>query len=174
MGREIRRVPADWKHPKNEKGRYIPLLDRSYEVDAAEWDEEYAQWQKGFKRGYGDGPRFVPKDDEYANMWFSEWSGRRPCPASYMPQWTETERTHIQMYEDTSEGTPISPVMDCPKKLARWLTDNGASAFGDLKATYEQWLSMCERGWAPSGIMIGGVMMSGVEGMAGMDDEKKS
>jgi hypothetical protein len=82
-----------------------------------------------------------------------------------MPEWPESERTHLQMYESTSEGTPISPVMETPEQLARWLADNGASAFGDMTATYEQWLETAKDGWAPSGMMIGGVMMSGVEGM---------
>ena len=40
------------------------------------------------------------------------------------------ERTHYQMYETCTEGTPISPVMETPENLARWLADNGASAFG--------------------------------------------
>jgi len=166
MGREIRRVPKDWQHPKNEKGHYIPLLDRSYDVDAAEWDEEYAQWQRGYQRDYGNKEsKWKPKDPEYAFMWFGEWTGRRPSPTDYMPDWPESERTHIQMYESTSEGTPISPVMDCPKKLARWLADNGASSFGSMTATYEEWLAVCEDGWAPSALIIDGVMMSGVEGM---------
>ena len=35
-----------------------------------------------------------------------------PLDADDMPQWTETEATHFQMYENVTEGTPISPVMD--------------------------------------------------------------
>ena len=27
MGREVRRVPADWQHPKDARGRFIPLFD---------------------------------------------------------------------------------------------------------------------------------------------------
>ena len=26
MGREVRMVPKGWKHPKNEKGNFIPLM----------------------------------------------------------------------------------------------------------------------------------------------------
>lgn len=33
MSREIRYVPADWQHPKNEAGQFIPLLGKSF-VDA--------------------------------------------------------------------------------------------------------------------------------------------
>jgi len=34
-----------------------------------------------------------------------------------------------------------------------------------MTATYEQWLETAKDGWAPSGMMVNGVMMSGVEGM---------
>lgn len=167
MGREVRRVPANWQHPKDNRGRYIPLLSGSYATAAAEWEEEYEQWQRGFRRNYAnDGEKWAPKDPEYASMTFGEWHGRRPSPTDYMPDWPESERTHLQMYENTSEGTPISPVMETPEQLARWLADNNASAFGSMTATYEHWLAMANDGWAPSGIMMGGVMMSGVEGMA--------
>ena len=70
------------------------------------------------------------------------------------------------MYEDTSEGTPISPVMETPEKLARWLVDNNASAFAGQTATYEHWLAVCKGGWAPSMIAVGGKLMNGVDGVA--------
>ncbi|MCK5445108.1 MAG: hypothetical protein KAI73_05745, partial [Rhodospirillaceae bacterium] len=71
-------------------------------------------------------------------------------------------RTHWQMYETTSEGTPISPPMETPELLARWLADNNASAFAKDTATYEQWLSTIKRGFAPSAIMGDGKLESGV------------
>ena len=81
----------------------------------------------------------------------------------YMPDWPEAERTHLMMYENTSEGTPISPPFATPEELARWCADNGASAFGASKATYEQWLSVARGGYAPSMVIVDGKMMSGVE-----------
>lgn len=71
-----------------------------------------------------------------------------------------------QMWETTSEGSPISPVFDAPEKLGRWLADN--SRHGVTKdATYEQWMRMIlGSGWAPSGMMVDGQMMSGVAGLA--------
>lgn len=69
-----------------------------------------------------------------------------------------------QMWETTSAGSPISPVFDSPEKLARWLADTGASALGGQTATYEHWLVMINRGWAPSAIGTGdGRLISGVE-----------
>ncbi len=71
-----------------------------------------------------------------------------------------------QMWENVSEGSPISPVFESPEKLAQWLADNNASSFGDMTATYEQWLSMIDVGWAMSGVMQNGVLKSGVEAIA--------
>jgi hypothetical protein len=73
---------------------------------------------------------------------FDDWDGSRPLPEDYMPNWPEAERTHYQMYESTTEGTPISPVYETPEQLARWLADNKASAFAGMSASYEQWLGM--------------------------------
>ena len=73
------------------------------------------------------------------------------------------------MYEDTTEGTPISPAFATPEELARWLADTGASAFGDSTATYEQWLHVCKGGWAPSAVIDINGMRSGVEAMAILD-----
>lgn len=70
-----------------------------------------------------------------------------------------------QMWETTSEGSPISPVFDTPEKLAQWLADNGASSFGRDTATYEQWLGMIRRGWAPSAVIGASGLQSGVAGL---------
>lgn len=40
MGREIRRVPMDWEHPKDERGYFIPLFDRDYESVGLEWERK--------------------------------------------------------------------------------------------------------------------------------------
>ena len=164
MGREIRMVPADWQHPKDDDGRYIPLHD-NYNSDAQRWDEEVAMWAKGMRRDYGtDG--WKPIEAEYAEWPLEDWGGKRPRPEDYMPQWKPEERTHLMMYENTSEGTPISPAFSAPEELARWLADNNASAFGGMTATYEQWLATCNSGWAPSAVIDGGVFRSGVAAMA--------
>lgn len=126
MGREVRRVPANWEHPKGERGHYIPM---------------YA------------GGTFTKEE-------LQEFDEEPPM----MPNWPEEERTHFQMYEDTSEGTPISPVMASIEELARWLADTGASAFADMPASYEAWLRTCQIGSAVSAVSFeGGPMLSGVE-----------
>lgn len=169
MGREVRRVPADWQHPMDERGHHIPLLDGSFADAAAEWDEASAMWDQGLREDWSDwspGPRqrrWMPKDgDALKHASYAEWAGDRPRAEHYMPDWPEAERTHMMMYENVSEGTPLSPAFETPQELARWLADNGASAFADQTATYDQWLAMCLQGSAPSVVIGGGQMQSGV------------
>lgn len=69
-----------------------------------------------------------------------------------------------QMWEDVSDGSPMSPVFETPEELAKWLADSKASASGRMTASYEQWLRTILRGSAISMVMQGGVIRSGVEG----------
>lgn len=169
MGREVRKVPADWQHPKNLQDRYIPLLDGSRLVEETRaWDEGAAKWAEGLRDDFEGG--WIPHDGGT----YGEWSGGRPDPSDYMPPWPEEQCTHFVMYEDTSEGTPISPAFKTPEELARWLTDNNASAFAQQTATYEQWLATCRRGWAPSMIGIAGHgVHSGVEALGDIEKASK-
>ncbi len=161
MGREVRRVPADWQHPKHWTGglrgpeeRYKPLYPGDqYKPRVDEWDDECAKWKAGWR----------PDHCTDSVMTYEQFAGQRPHKDDYMPNWHPNLRTHLMMYEDTSEGTPISPAFETPEELARWLADNGASAFGSDTATYEAWLRVARGGWAPSMIVADGVMTSGVE-----------
>jgi hypothetical protein len=97
-------------------------------------------------------------------MTFEQWEGQRPHRDDYMPNWPAEQRTHLMMYEDTSEGTPISPAFATPEELARWLADTGASALGDRAGTYEGWLRVASGGVAPSMVVSAdGKMASGVD-----------
>jgi hypothetical protein len=81
-------------------------------------------------------------------------------------EWERTEPpvgTAWQMWETTSEGSPISPPCETPLQLARWLTRTGASAFGGDTATEQQWLAMINAGHSHASMVISnGVVMSGV------------
>lgn len=161
MGREVRMVRPDWKHPTFRKEE-IPLHKGPYSEALADWEENKRQWDLGFVRDWSKDLAWKPKD---ADDTFEDNVGDRPIPNDYMPEWTPQEATHLQMYETCSEGTPISPVMATPEELARWLADTGASAFGGQTASYEAWLATCKRGWAPSGFCkVGEGITSGVEG----------
>ena len=165
MSREIRKVPKNWEHPKRPDGQYEPLLDGDYEADIAKWIEGKKKWSEGLRDDWHGGWKEI--ELKYVNQTYEEWGGNAPQASDYMPTWKEEEKTHIQMYETCTEGTPISPVMDDPEKLARWLVDNNASAFGSMTATYEQWLSTIRAGWAPSSIASASTgVISGVEASA--------
>jgi len=163
MGREVRMVPKNWEHPKDERGNFRPMFDRDYKQEFNEWLEEKEKWDAGFQKDWStDG--YKPKYEKYKDTSFEEWSGTAPDSRYYMPNWPKEERTHLMMYEDTSEGTPISPAFETPEELAKWLADNKASSFGSDTATYEQWLNMITgSGYAPSMVIENGVMKSGVE-----------
>lgn len=156
MGREVRRVPANWQHPKNERGQYVPLLDEDYGTAARQWLDDAIAWDNGT---HADA---AAHKAEYPFFW--QWESDPPDSESYRPAYVG-EPTHYQMYETTSEGTPISPVMETPEELARWLADTNASAFGDQGATYEGWLRVCRGGFAPSAVARGGRMQSGVDAL---------
>jgi len=140
------------------KSQYEGPIEDAIEAYEAELEGQKELWDKRALE-YVD-------DDIYDKMsfeeYFEEYYGGAPDPDHYMPSWTEEEKTHIMMYQNTSEGTPISPAFETPEELARWLADNGASSFGEMTATYEQWLGVCRGGWAPSAVMQGGVLQSGV------------
>ena len=45
-----------------------------------------------------------------------------------------------QLWETTSEGSPISPVFETLEELAKWCED-GATIFGSEKLSYDEWLT---------------------------------
>jgi predicted acyl esterase len=159
MGREVRRVPANWQHPLDKNGHYVPLFDGAdYQDRADEWDNDYKDWSEGWRPEYC-------KDPASRAMTCEEYFGDRPNRDRYMPTWTEAEATHYQMYETCSEGTPISPVFETPEALAHWLADNNASACGYQTASYDGWLRVALGGFAPTMVISGGIIKSGVESM---------
>lgn len=176
MGREVRRVPAGWRHPKDGAGRFIPLFGGSVSAKIREYKEEARQWALGYRRSWAkDRMEFVPRDASTEDLSFEDWAGEVPKPEEHMPDWPEAERTHYQMYETCSEGTPISPVLETPEALARWLADTWASAFGSMTATYEEWLAMIQGpGSSASAGIIGGVLVTGVAMAAGRPTEKSA
>lgn len=157
MGRELRMVPKDWEHPTDENGRLIPMFGSGYADALAEWNSLNDKWTRGEFPSYAD--------DEDRKKSFSEWYGDQPKSCHYMPDWPDSEKTHFMMYEDTSEGTPISPAFATAEELAHWLADTGASSFGRSTATFEQWMATIDRKWAPSMIMDSSGLRSGVEAM---------
>src|SRR3990167_6619201 len=134
MGREIRRVPKGWEHPKDRNGRYRPLHNESYETVAAEYLAALLRWEAG-----QDPDR---KKSGYRYFW--EWAGTPPDKAYCRPAWT-TEATCFQIYETVSEGTPVSPVFETKVALIDWLVRQGHST--------ESATRFAKAEWAPSMVM---------------------
>jgi hypothetical protein len=188
MGREIRRVPKDWKHPENQ-----PLFDSSYRVALAEWREKKRIFDAiGPAVEIRHMPSSEPDPDKLVEFegktyltfpenkddTFEEWHGGPPAEEYYRPDWTDEERTHYQIYETVSEGSPISPVFATLKECENFLVEVGDHWGG--KYTREQARAFCQRGWAPSMVSFrnedGTVrVMTGIEAVADMEPktEKK-
>ncbi len=164
MGREVRRVPEGWEHPRDEEGRYVPLLGGDFSADEKEWEAGLSLWCRGLRDDYEGGQE--PHGERRDIYGWVAWNDGSPRREDYMPAWLPEQRTHFMMYETTSEGTPISPAFATPEELARWLADNGASALENMKASYEDWLRVARGGFAPSAVMGASGMRSGVEAMA--------
>ncbi|MFH1090972.1 MAG: hypothetical protein V1742_05315, partial [Pseudomonadota bacterium] len=103
MGREIKRVPPGWEHPRDDSGHYIPLHDETYREAADDWLQKLMDWEadKG-----GERSRMTKK---YGLRYYWDWDGPPPDKEGHRPVFT-TEPTCYQIYETVSEGTPTSPV----------------------------------------------------------------
>jgi hypothetical protein len=164
MGREIRRVPADWDHPKDSMPwgwDHKPLHDEPYSQAFAEWQKGLKAWLAGKYQNYPEG--YLPTAEGYA-----EWAGRSPDPDMYRPDWPEKVRTHYQYYETVSEGTPLSPPLPTLEALADWLVANGDPVYGAIdRKTAEAFVKV---GGSPSAVIIPGRgLVDGVHAL-GMDD----
>jgi hypothetical protein len=115
MGREVRRVPANWVHPRDAEGDLIPMHEH-FPYNASEVQE-----------GLADG--WLVNEPPYYGV-------------PVMPQWADEERTHYMMYETTTEGTPLSPAMPTPEALAQWLVDRQTRLCADAAASYPTWLAV--------------------------------
>lgn len=102
--------------------------------------------------------RRVDKEWQHPKDGFGKFE---PLLEEEMPQFKNP--SHYQMYETTTEGTPISPVIEAPEALAQWLVDNEASAFAGQPASYGAWLEICRGKPAISGVITRGEIINGVE-----------
>jgi hypothetical protein len=139
MGREVRRVPPDWKHPIDEtRDRAKPLhygAGGRYEKQAREWLAEAIKWSNGERPDYAG-------DDSPEFYW--DWDGGPREAEDYMLVGVPDEAcTHFQLYETTSEGTPCKgcPVFATIDEVATWAAEH-ATTFASLKADKATWLKI--------------------------------
>ena len=98
MGREIRKVPSGWEHPRytTENAPSLALVG-TYQP----------QFEQTFSERLKEDPNCADED-----------------PATSRPE-EMAGGTHRQLYESTTEGTPISPVFPDVQALAKYLLENG-------------------------------------------------
>lgn len=124
MGLEIRRVPANWQHPKEEKlnyhtGQYessfLPLYNEPYLTALNEWLSDHRAWEAHTHPDWtAERPRF-----------WAQWDSNPPNVKYYRPDWPAEEMTWWQVYETVSEGTPVTPPFATQEELIEYLVANG-------------------------------------------------
>jgi hypothetical protein len=161
MGREIRHVPQNWKHPKtidkyNGKERFRGMFQRDFKEAYADFEKELKEWYKereAFENGkvfsYGD--KFYSKKNGNT---YEDWAGEPPTPPNpydYMPygKW-------YQLFETVSEGTPLSPPFETKKELIEWLVNN--KDYWGHQWTKEQAEGMIKNEYVPSMAIIGNTL----------------
>jgi hypothetical protein len=137
MGREIRRVPANWEHPKNGNGKHQPMYYRFYGDALNEWLDNKTKWDNGTHHDLIEDPSLKEKYPNYA-----DWSGEAPNKKYYRQvEFSEDDLTHIQLYENVTEGTPMTPVFKADEfeKLCEYASKN-CYIFGHQKASKDDWM----------------------------------
>jgi hypothetical protein len=170
MGREIRRVPKGWEHPRGERGLFVPLHDEDYGTAISEWIDNHQKWLRGEHEDQIADPALK---SQY--QYFAQWAGGPPNVAEYRQRW-ESEPVCYQLYENVSEGTPVSPVFETPEALIDYLVANGD--FWDQQRgegrTYSRPAAenVVHGGYAPSLVIGNGQVMHGAEGIVAMRKSK--
>lgn len=151
MGREMRRVPPNWRHPKKDDGSYKPMYDQYYRDALETWIAEYTIWEVG---GHPDQKKYPDK----TKCEFWEWSNKPPDPEYYRPQFCCHDDWY-QVYETVSEGTPVTPPFETQEELINYLVENGD--YWDQSRGHGGWNreraeEFVKSGWSATGYLANG------------------
>ena len=161
MGREVRHVPKNWEHPKrvneyNDREELRPMVQQEFEKAYSDFKKDLKEWyqkQEAFENGEVYELKHKNKIYSKANgNTYEDWGGKPPCPPSpyeYMPigEW-------YQLFENVSEGTPLSPPFETKEELVEWLTNN--KDYWGHQWTRPQAEGMVKSEYSPSMVMTGG------------------
>lgn len=170
MSREIRMVPPNWNHPTNDRGNLQPMYDRYF-------GDEFAEWLKNFDRIRAGKIDEIEREcyaGEGKNE-LAEWlrdEGTPPNPIYYRP-WKNEEATWVQVWETVSEGTPVTPPFATREELIEYLVKNGDrwdQRRGNGGYSREQATAFVTAGWAPSMVISGNRMATGIAADPGRAD----
>lgn len=136
MGRELKRVPLDFDYPLHKVwyGYFMDYISTCHSNNDRDYCEQCKRMAEikgiGFK-DYG-----CPDFDGY----FAEVQEK-------LKMLCEVPKGEgYQLWETTSEGSPVSPVFKTLDALCEWCEDN-ATTFGSARATKEQWKWMLSDGF---------------------------
>lgn len=152
MGREIRRVPKDWVHPKIPRtNKYEPML-QNYAAHLDDYLSEMAHVASNLKKIMTGEPVYAFNETfTNAQDYYDEAVGRSfgmPKPQDFMPT-----GTCYQLYEDVSEGTPLSDVYETANELIEHLTTKGDfwdSTPWDMSAA----VGLVDMGFVPTAVFM--------------------
>ena len=161
MGREIRRVPPNWRHPRftdddasdrRNIGRFRPCYDIDYAAACAKWKADFAAWESG---------THPDKGDRTYEFWeYDAPPERETCRPAFT-----ADPTWWQVYETVSEGTPVTPAFPTAEALIDYLATRGDDwdqRRGDDPWTRENAERFVLRDqWAPSFVFSGGTIFAG-------------
>lgn len=182
MGREIRRVPLDWQHPRYTEEdmaarpyirnwtspRYKPLFEGTgLKRSTEEWDAGFKEWCAGERLTVEkDDPDLAAKYEGLSDLdSYNEYHGEKPNPSDYTPAWTPEEAVGYQVYETVSEGTPVSPVFKTTDEIIAWLTGPRGGPddpWDNCGQTLEAAKKFLEWGSAPSMVIVRGGSDAGI------------
>jgi hypothetical protein len=159
MGREIRRVPVNWEHPKRQVpdwqtqrmvDSYHPLYDQDAETAWVEWMKEFEEWKAGeMAKTIEENPEHGYKLDEPYRS-FCDYNGGPPDPKYYRPKWPEGVELGFAVYETVSEGTPVTPAFATKAELIDYLATKGTYWDKGEPWPREAAERFVAREWAPS------------------------
>lgn len=178
------------KQLSGEDIHYRPMYQRDFDeaykewqADLEDWYEGYELWHKyGLYKGY-DGTYepieqvIAEQKAYYVDNGYDRWHTldialmdtgefdyeayngappRSPSPNDYMPH-----GNWYQLFENVSEGTPLTPPFKTKKQLVEWLANN--EDFWGHRWTREQAAAMVKDEYAPSMVMQNGKVYTAEE-----------
>jgi len=144
MGREIRKVPKNWNHPRDKRGNLQPMFDEVYEEVADRWVARCIAWANRDIAKLKEFGQWIGTDAADAERIFREhpyfwqWTDNPPNPDYYRMKWDSPAECY-QIYENVSEGTPVSPVFETKAEMAQWLVDQGHSEDAAARFIEAEW-----------------------------------
>jgi hypothetical protein len=120
-------VPPHWQHPMGDRGAPQSMFDQHF-------DDAFAEWLADFDR-IRSGELSDCERTCYAKPGMSplaQWIGDAGVPPDrrYYRPWRDGEGTWFQVWENVSEGSPVTPAFATQEELVDYLVDYGDDSEG--------------------------------------------